>query len=372
MSMFSKMKKKSKTEGSNLSNLRKNLEKSGAYRSKDDRFYTPAKSSDGTLISARLRIMPAPYKDFERVESGEIPEDMLTPLAYRVKYSYQNKKTNKWYGELSRKMLGKEEPDPMGELKTALWDDESEDWKKKAQAIQRQEERIVNVFIISDKFNPEMNGQVKLMRINKSLFKFLDKADTPKFEDDTPIDPFSFGSDGADLILNLETEEKEFNGQKMRVADWGSAKWSSPCEFMDGDEAKQEEIWKQTHSLFDFIDPSKIKSYEELQGKVKDVYGLLAADIIAQKGGTVSQKEDVFDDQPASDKKYEPSKPKEGDKFVEPSKQNAESKKDDTDDDFLDSLEESIDKNEVEAKAKTEKASIDDEFDDLLDGLDGL
>ena len=122
---------------------------------------------------------------------------------------------------------------------------------------------VSNIYVINDQNNPENNAKVFLFAYGKKIFDKLNDTMNPEFDTDTPVNPFDMW-EGANFRLVVRTEGPFPNYDKSRFED------SAP---LNDDDGQLEAIYNLQHSLKEIIDPSKFKSYEELDAKLKLVLG---------------------------------------------------------------------------------------------------
>jgi len=212
----------------------------------DDRFWYPEvdKSGNGYAV---IRFLPAP---------GE--EDL--PFIRLFEHSFKGP-SGSWYIENSLTTLGK--PDPVSEYNTKLWNSGIEQDKDQARKQKRQLRFISNIYVVQDQQNPENEGKVFLFKFGKKIFDKLNEAMNPQFQDEEPLNPFDFWK-GANFKLKIRNVDSYRNYDKSEFGDRGP---------LFKDDSKLEQIWKQEHSLKEFLAPDKFKSYEELQEKLQKVLG---------------------------------------------------------------------------------------------------
>ena len=85
----------------------------------------------------------------------------------------------------------------------------------------------------------------------------------PEFDDETPINPFDFW-EGANFKVKITKKDGYWNYDK---SEFGSQ------EPLSDDDDVMEAIWKKTYSLAEFTDAEKMKSYEQLDARLKSVLG---------------------------------------------------------------------------------------------------
>uniref|UniRef100_A0AAU8GJ94 Single-stranded DNA-binding protein n=1 Tax=Salmonella phage vB_STmST313_KE27 TaxID=3161178 RepID=A0AAU8GJ94_9CAUD len=219
-----------------------------------------------------IRFLSIPLVDMKAKEEGTIPEDaVLTPCAMIMKHAFQG--AGGWYIENSPQTFGND--DPVRDHDRPLWAQQKETNDEKLKTVLKKRlpdtKYYANILVIKDGNNPENNGKVFLLEFGNAVKKILDSAQNPKFSTDPKFDPFDMW-EGANLILNLFGEEKEFGNWKGLVANFTNVKWDSPAPL--GTDEYIEEIWEKEHSLFEFFNPANFKSYEDLEKRLRKVLAI--------------------------------------------------------------------------------------------------
>lgn len=231
-----------------------------------------------------IRFLPVPLVDMKSQEDGNIPEDsVLTPCAMIMKHAFQG--VGGWYMENSPQTFGHD--DPVRDHDRPLWgrQKETNDEKLKDTLKKRLPDTkyYANILIVKDVNAPENNGQVRLLEFGPAVKKILDSAQNPKFSTDPKFDPFD-AWEGADLILNLYGEEKQFGNWKGLVANFTNVKWATPAAL--GTDEYIQEVWEKEHSLFEFFNPANYKSYEDLEKQLRKVLAIPADQPLVENGVT--------------------------------------------------------------------------------------
>ena len=173
---FADLKRKSQTD---FSVLTKELEKANSTSSGDDRFWKPSVDAAGNGFAV-IRFLPAP-------DGEEIPFVKL--------YSHAFQGDGGWYIENSLTTLGGK--DPVGEVNRKLWNSGRDSDKEVARKQKRKLTYYANIFVVSDKANPENEGKVFLYKFGKKIFDKITAAMSPEFEDETPMNPFDLWEGGS-------------------------------------------------------------------------------------------------------------------------------------------------------------------------------
>lgn len=253
---FSKLKK---SRGSALAKMTEKLEsmnKGSGGGQQDDRIFKPGFDRKEGKGYALIRFIPNSYGDpFVRV------------------FSHAFKGSGGWYFEKSRSTIG--EPDPVGISNKLYWDKGEAEGVEKFKNIARSRKRntryYANVYVIKDTINPDNNGKVMIYEFGPQIFKIIESAIKPEFEDDEAIDPFDFWS-GADFKIKIVGKEipDRHTGNKVVVPNYENSEFDRVSELFEGDDEKKEEIFNQAYSLAEF---TELKSFEELAEQFKRATG---------------------------------------------------------------------------------------------------
>lgn len=252
---FNKLKS---ARGSNLAKLTEKLEtlNKGNSTQKDERIFKPGFDKKEGKGYAVIRFLPSKSSDpFVRV------------------FNHAFNGAGGWYIENSRSTIG--EDDPVGISNTLYWKkgeaEGNESFKNIARKRKRNTKYFANVLVIKDTINPENNGKVMIYEFGGQVFKLIEAAAKPEFEDEQPIDPFDMWT-GADFKIKIVGREipDSRTGQKTLVPNYENSEFASPSELFDGDDTKKEELFSQTHDLSEFL---KVKGFDELAERFKKVTG---------------------------------------------------------------------------------------------------
>jgi hypothetical protein len=242
---FSDLKKKS-TLGSLTSKLVQEVEKMNTSGgSTDDRLWKPEVDKAGNGFAV-IRFLPAP--------DGE-------DLPWAKVYAHAFQGPGGWFIDDCLTTINQN--CPVCEANRELWNTGS----KANQDIVRQRKRKLsyysNIYVVQDKAHPENEGKVFLYKYGKKIFDKITAAMQPEFDDETPINPFDFWA-GANFKLKITKKDGYWNYDKSEFGDQGA--------LFDDDDA-MESVWKKAYSLSEFVNPDKMKSYEQLDARLKAVLG---------------------------------------------------------------------------------------------------
>lgn len=216
-----------------------------------DTYWKPTRDASGVGF-AIIRFLPAPPD-----------EDM--PFVVLYDHGFKGP-TGQWYIENSRSTIGEE--DPVGKLNSTLWNSTTDDEspaRKQARDQKRRKHYIAGIQVIKDSGNPENNGKVFRFKFGAKIWGKLNDLMNPQFEDEKPVNPFDFW-EGANFRIKVTGVGRDTSYDK--------SEFDSPSEYLDGDDAALEELWKTQYSLKSVISPDKFKPYEVLETKLNRVLGL--------------------------------------------------------------------------------------------------
>ena len=214
--------------------------------SSDDNYWKPEvdKAGNGYAI---IRFLPAP--------AGED-----VPFVRIWDHGFQG--DGGWYIEKSLTTLN--QPDPVGEYNSKLWNSGVESDKELARKQKRRLSYHSNIYVVKDTANPSNEGKVFLYKYGKKIFDKVNEAMHPQFPGEKAVNPFDLW-EGANFILKIRNVEGYRNYDKSEFA--------APEPLLSDDD-KLEEIWKSEKSLQELIDPKNFKSYDELKARLARALGV--------------------------------------------------------------------------------------------------
>lgn len=243
-----------KKNSGSVDKLARELEKLNSNQSsnssEDTRFWKPELDKAGNGMAV-IRFLPGPEVD---------GEDAL-PWVRVFDHGFQG--PGGWYIENSLTTLG--EKDPVSEYNSVLWNSGIEANKEIARKQKRRLKYIANILVVQDAKHPENEGKVFLFKFGKKIFDKITEAMNPQFDDEKPVNPFDLWS-GANFKLKIRKVEGYSNYDK--------SEFEAPSAVLGGDDKKLEALWKQEHSLKDFLDRKHFKSYDELKKRLDKALGL--------------------------------------------------------------------------------------------------
>lgn len=285
-----------KSRQSSLEALTKELSKLNTQQGPDDdnRFWKPTVDKAGNGM-ATIRFLPPP--------TGE---DM--PFVRIFEHGFKGP-TGLWYIENSLTTLGKQ--DPVSEYNSQLWNSTSDDAspaRKQAREQKRRLNFVSNILVVKDSANPSAEGKVFLYKYGKKIFDKINEAMNPQFDDEKPMNPFDFW-EGANFKLKIRQVEGYRNYDK--------SEFESPSPISDDDDYL-EKLWKQQHSLQEFLDPKNFKTYDELKAKLARVLDLAGGSNVSRATATKKAEDSLpWDDEAPAKTQKAAAAPKVAEAFAE-------------------------------------------------------
>ena len=238
-----------KNRSADLEKLNQSIEKinnpKNNFSREDERFWKAELDKSGSGYAV-IRFLPSPEN-----------EDM--PYVRVFNHGFQG--PGGWYIENSLTTIGQK--DPLAEYNSTLWNSGIEANKEIARKQKRRLTYFSKIYVVEDKANPQNEGKVFLFRYGKKIFDMISSMANPEFEDETQVDVFNLW-DGANFKLKIRKLDGYSNYDKSEFVT------AAPL-FEDDD--KLEAVWKQQHSLEEFVNESNFKSFDELKSRLDVVLG---------------------------------------------------------------------------------------------------
>lgn len=257
MSKLAALKKK---RGSNLKKLQEKLEQSQqGSRPRDERIWKPKFDKDKGKGVCIVRFLPA--------SEGE-------PFVHQMSYSFNGPGGN-FYG-LARQTIGEDDPVQIAAINgfVKAKNEGDKNLKEQTKKFLPKHQYFANVYIVKDEEVPENEGKVFIWQFGPAIYKKVEAAIKPEYDDEEPMDPFDLW-EGADFKIRMKGTEipDSRTGKKVTVPNYDDSEFMKQSEFMDGDEDKLEEIVEQTYELSEFIDPKLFDDFDKVAERFKKVMG---------------------------------------------------------------------------------------------------
>jgi hypothetical protein len=261
---FADLKRKSQ---SNFDFLQKELTKSSNEGGADERIWKAKLDPSGNGYAV-LRFLPAP--------DGE-------SLPWAKVWSHAFQGPGGWL--IDNCPTTKGEQCPVCAANNKLWNSGVESDKEIARNRKRKLSYYSNVYVVTDKANPDNEGKVFLYKYGKKIHDKILAAMQPEFQDETPVNVFDLW-EGANFKLKIKTVAGYWN--------YDSSEFASPAA-LSADEDEMESIWKQAYSLESYTTDDQFKSYEALDNRMGMVLGQISSrPVIEEEEYTPAPVMDAF------------------------------------------------------------------------------
>jgi|TARA_B100000035_G_scaffold313497_1_gene327341 hypothetical protein len=247
---FANLKKKS----GSFSNLTKEIEKmSSGGKKVDERFWKPQVDKSGNGFAV-IRFLP-------ESEGSDLPWAQVWSHAFQG--------PGGWL--IDNCPTTKGEKCPVCAANTALWNSGTEADKDVARKQKRKLSYYSNIYVVKDPLNPDNEGKVFLYKYGKRIFDKLMAKMQPDENDYDPqpaFNPFDLWK-GADFKLKIKQVAGFWN--------YDDSVFTTPDVLGGKSDTELEEVYNSMHDLASFTSDDQFKSYDELEGRMKQVLGRPAA-----------------------------------------------------------------------------------------------
>ena len=152
------------------------------------------------------------YKDILKLSVGNVYTVRLVPnvgdpaktFFHYYTQGWNSYSTGRYVSTISPQTWG--ERDIISETRYRLLQHGTEEEKEKAETLIRRESWLANVYVVNDPENPENNGQMKLLRFGKQLYKIITDAIEGEDADEFGPKIFDFSKNGCNLKIKVERQ----------------------------------------------------------------------------------------------------------------------------------------------------------------------
>jgi len=224
------------------------------------------------------------YKDFLKLEIGNTYVVRLIPnikVADRTMFHYYN---HIWKSVITNQLVSTLCPTtygercPIDEYRSKVYQGKNEQEISKISPIKRNEQWLANVYVVKDPTNPDNQGQVKVLRFGKQLYKVIFEAMSGDDADEFGSKIFDLSEKGCNLRIKVETNEGGY-------PTYVSSKFMSACPLEGVQDV--EEIYASAKSLDTMFEH---KSSEEIST-------LLKTHFLGEEETPVAHSSDVEDEE---------------------------------------------------------------------------
>lgn len=185
-----------------------------------------------------------------------------------------------------------EEKDPISEERFRILKTGSDELKEAVKNVRRNENWMVNVYVVDDPTNPENNGTVKILKYGKQLHKIIDSAIQGEDEAEFGSRVFDLGPNGVNFKVKCETQGD--------FASYTSSRFTSPIDL----KLDAEKINTILESAFDLEAMFTRKTYAELKEEFDKHFYCKGTEVVKEEKS--ASKADTSSSSPEQTEKIEP------------------------------------------------------------------
>lgn len=203
------------------------------------------------------------FQDFLKLEIGKTYVVRLLPNIANLERSFYHYFNHMWTSLATNQLTSVLCPStygercPIDEYRFKIYRSGSEAEKEQSKILRRNENWLVNVYVVSDPTNPDNEGKIKILRYGKQLNKVINDAISGDDAEFVGERAFDLSKDGCSLRIKVDKNEGGY-------ASYVSSKFlpAGPISGVSDNEARTDEIYDNIKAL-DTIFESK--TYEEVQ-----------------------------------------------------------------------------------------------------------
>ena len=171
---------------------------------------------------------------------------------------------------------------PVDEYRSKVWKSGSEEEKETIKPLKRNENWLVNVYVIKDPTNPENQGKFKILRYGKQLDKIIMNAIQGDESEEFGPRIFDLSENGCNLKIKVESNEGGY-------ATYVASRFQSSSEIPDLD--SPDSIYESVKPLEDIF---KQQTYDEVQNTLNVHWFNKNPSVIKQNTVTVEEEEEAI------------------------------------------------------------------------------
>lgn len=200
------------------------------------------------------------YKDFLKTEPGNTYVVRLLPNIKDPSKTFFHSYNYGWNSFANGQFVSVVSPatwdqrDPIAEERYRILRVGSEEEKKKAVALTRRENWMVNVYVVNDPVNPDNNGKIKVLRFGRQLHKIIMDAISGEESEDFGPRIFDLSPKGCNFRIKVERQGD--------YPTYVSSKFASPREIEGLDEGEYKKIYESIFELESYVTS---RSYDEIK-----------------------------------------------------------------------------------------------------------
>jgi hypothetical protein len=199
------------------------------------------------------------FKDFMKTEVDKTYIVRLIPNVNnpeRTLFHYYN---HTWKSNLSNNIISVLCPNtygekcPIDEYRSKIYNSKNQSEIDKMRPIKRNENWLVNVYVVKDPTNPENQGKVKILRYGRQLARIIESAISGDDSDEFGPKIFDLSNNGCNLKIKVEKNEGGY-------PTYVGSKFMSPSILEGADDT--DSLYNSIHELDSIFEH---KSYDEIK-----------------------------------------------------------------------------------------------------------
>jgi hypothetical protein len=234
------------------------------------------------------------FKDFLRTEAGNTYTVRILPNVKDPNKTFLHYYSYSWKSFADGKLINVVSPttwnqrDPIAEEGYRIRRSGTEEDKAKAQALNRKENWMVNVYVENDPTKPENNGQIKILRFGRQLNKII--MDAIEGDDAADFGPRIFDLSPAGCSLRIKVEKQG------DFPTYVSSKFALPKAVTGLDSDSYDEIYGNVFDLESYL---AVKSYDELK-ETLNLHYHCNEDVVTTESNTETQSQPRIIEKPVA------------------------------------------------------------------------
>lgn len=203
------------------------------------------------------------YKDILKLEMGNTYVVRLIPNLENPERTMYHYFSHLWKSVITNQIVSTLCPTtygercPIDEYRSKVYQSKNDEAIEQTRPIKRNENWLANVYVVKDPTNPDNQGQVKILRFGKQLYKVISNAISGDDADEFGAKIFDLSEKGCNLRIKVEENEGGY-------PTYVSSKFMSPSPLEGVQDV--EEIYSATKNLETL---QEHKSYEEIEKLLK-------------------------------------------------------------------------------------------------------
>jgi hypothetical protein len=231
------------------------------------------------------------FKDFLKLEKDNTYIVRLLPNVENFEKTFLHYYSHVWKSNKDGSIVNVFCPNsysercPVDEYRSKVWKTGSEEEKESIKPLKRNENWLVNVYVVKDPTNPENQGKIKILRYGKQLDKIIMNAIQGDESEEFGPRIFDLSDNGCNLKIKVESNEGGY-------ATYVASRFQSPSEISDLE--NPDSIYESIKNLEDIF---KHQSYEDIENTL-NIHWFNKEPKTQKQQNTSTVEEDSDDDVP--------------------------------------------------------------------------